>query len=164
MTTIEYVQKFRTAPESSVAKHPLAETFPPDSQLQWIFSKPSLDGFKDFVTFQKTLSTWPKQEQEEGIPDNDFAKFNAHITLNSDRQMWIRLFNDLGIQGIKSKVEEYWQQHISQIITAENTLHSLLLTKQTIYRIIDYSLENRAQGLTNLYRLGIDLTCSKIRE
>ena len=30
--------------------------------------------------------------------------------------MWIRLFNDLGVQGIHSKLEEYWQQHNPQDI------------------------------------------------
>lgn len=119
ITTIEYVQKFRTAPESSVAKHLLAEIFPSDSQLQWISSKPSLNGFKDFVTFQKALSTWPMQKQGENIPDNDLvqsAKFDDYIMLNTDRQMWIHLFNDLGIQGIQSKLEEYWEQHDPQDI------------------------------------------------
>jgi len=117
MTTIEYVQKFRTALESVVTNHLLAEIFPSDSQLQWIFSKSSLEGFKDFVTFQKTLSTWLKQEPREGIPENgffQFSKFDDHITLNTDRQMWIRLFTDLGVQGIQSKLEHYWQQYDPQ--------------------------------------------------
>lgn len=119
ITTVEYVQKFRKTPESSVAKHLLAEIFPSDLQLQWISSKPSLDGFKDFVTFQKTLSTWPEQDQKESIPGNDlvqFAKFDDYIILNADRKMWIHLFNDLGIQGIQSKLEEYWETHDSQDI------------------------------------------------
>jgi len=117
MMTIVYIQKFRTAPETSVANHFFTQIFPPDLELQWIFSKPSLDGFKDFVTFQKAFSTWPKQEPGGDPPDNDFfqfAKFYDQIVLNSNKQMWIRLFNDLGVHGIQSRLEEYWQQYDPQ--------------------------------------------------
>ncbi len=117
MATIGYVQQFRTVPEASVTAQLFPQIFPPDSELQWIFSKPSLDGFKDFVRFQKALSSWPKQEPEGGAQDNDFfqfAKFYDQIALNSDSQMWIRLFTDLGVQGLQSRLEEYWQQHAPQ--------------------------------------------------
>jgi len=117
MVTIAAVQEFRAVPDASLPTHLFTEILPSEVQRQWLFSKPSLQGFKDLVEFQKKLSTWPKQEPVALSPHNhvsQFEKLYNHIDLTSSRQTWISLFNDLGFTGIQAKLGEYWQEHDQQ--------------------------------------------------
>jgi len=117
MATIISVQEFRAVPEASFPKHPFTEILPSEAQRQWLLSKPSLQGFKDLVEFQKKLSMWTKQ-QPVALPPNhnisQFEKLYNQIDSTSSRQTWISLFNDLGFKGIQAKLEEYWPQHDQQ--------------------------------------------------
>ena len=117
MVTIAAVQEFRAVPDASLPTHLFTEILPSEVQRQWLFSKPSLKGFKDLVEFQKKLSTWPKQEPVALSPHNhvsQFEKLYNHIDSTSSRQTWISLFNDLGFTGIQAKLGEYWQEHDQQ--------------------------------------------------
>jgi hypothetical protein len=117
MVTLAAVQEFRAVPDASLPTHLFTEILPSEVQRQWLFSKPSLQGFKDLVEFQKKLSTWPKQEPVALSPHNhvsQFEKLDYHIDSTSSRQTWISLFNDLGFTGIQAKLGEYWQQHDQQ--------------------------------------------------
>ena len=117
MATIVSVQEFRAVPEASFPKHLFTEILQSEAQRQWLFSKPSLQEFKDLVEFQKKLSTWPKQEPVAFPPNNNFSQFEKmynHIDSTSSRQSWINLFNNLGFKGIQAKLGEYWQQQDQQ--------------------------------------------------
>ena len=117
MVTIVAIQEFRAVPDASIPTHLFTEILPSETQRQWIFSKPALQGFKDLVEYQKELSTWPKQEPVVLPPYNNASQFEQldnHIDSTSSRQTWISLFNDLGFTGIQAKLGEYWQQHDQQ--------------------------------------------------
>jgi hypothetical protein len=117
MVTIVAVQEFRAVPEASFPTHIFTEILPSEAQRQWLFSKPSLQGFKDLVEFQKKMSAWPKQEPVALSSHNNFSQFEKiynQIDLTSSRQTWISLFNDLGFTGIQAQLGEYWQQHDPQ--------------------------------------------------
>ena len=117
MVTIAAVQEFRAVPDASLPTHLFTEILPSEVQRQWLFSKPSLQGFKDLVEFQKKLPTWPKQEPVALSPHNHVSQFERlynHIDSTSSRQTWISLFNELGFTGIQAKLGEYWQKHDEQ--------------------------------------------------
>ena len=46
MVTIAAVQEFRAVPDASLPTHLFTEILPSEVQRQWLFSKPSLQGFK----------------------------------------------------------------------------------------------------------------------
>lgn len=117
MVTIVAVQEFRAVLEDSFPKHLFAEILPLEVQRQWLFSKPSLQGFKDLVEFQQQMSTWPKQEPVALTPHNNLSQFEKpykQIDSTSSWQTWIDLFNNLGFEGVQAKLGEYWQQHDQQ--------------------------------------------------
>ncbi len=117
MATIVAIQEFRAVPDASFPTNLFTEILPSETQRQWLFSKPALQGFKDLVEYQKELSTWPKQEPVVLPPHNNASQFEQldnHIDSTSSRQTWISLFNDLGFTGIQAKLGEYWQQHDQQ--------------------------------------------------
>ena len=117
MVAIVAVQEFRVVPEASFPTHIFTEILSSEAQRQWLFSKPSLQGFKDLVEFQKKLSAWPKQGLVAFSSHNNFSQFEKlynQIDSTSSRQTWIRLFNDLGFTGIQAQLGEYWEQQDQQ--------------------------------------------------
>jgi hypothetical protein len=140
MVTIVAVQEFRAVPEASFPTHLFTEILPSEAQRQWLFSKSSLQGFKDLVEFQKKMSAWPKQEPVALSPHNNlsqFEKLDYQIDLTSSRQTWISLFNELGFTGIQAKLGEYWQKHDEQDLPlpASNSLKQSYIQHYIEFRL-----------------------------
>ena len=161
MATILSVQEFRTVSEDSSPPHLFAEILPSEAQRQWLLSKPSLQGFKDLVEFQEKMSMWPKQEPVALPPHSKLSQFEPldnQIHSTSSQQTWIRLFSDLGFEGIQAKLEEYLQQNQQGLpVPVSNSLKESYIQTYLESRLLPIF---HAHLLTQTFRLRLKPTMS----
>ncbi len=140
LTTIGYLQELRATPESSLPHHVLNEIIPSETQRRWLLSKPSLEGLTYLLEFHDKLSTWA--EQQPSTPSSqdhalNFDNLASKIAETSNQQTWIDLFNKLGFNGIRAKLEHYWQSKNQQALP-ETTSDSL--RQSAIQHYIEFRL------------------------
>ena len=112
LTSIVWIQKFRGGSEDSLPAHLMSQFLPSDSQRHWLLSKPSLIEIKDLVELHNKLSAWPQRVVTDLSSNSQSTKIDQvyqSIDLLSNRQTWIGLFDDHGINGIQARLEKYWQ-------------------------------------------------------
>ncbi len=111
LTTIGYVQEYRERLESSLPQQSLRKIVSSDTQRQWLLSKPALEKLTYFFKFHDKLSTWDQQGPHDSSSHDDASKLDKlflQFDLATNEQTWIALFNDLGFNGILTRLEEYW--------------------------------------------------------
>ena len=117
LATIGYVREFRTVPKESFSKNFFRDTYPSETQRDWLRSKHVVETFATLLKIHDAVSTWTPQTKTKSASPNLFSQFDTlydHIDATTHTQVWIRLLHQLGFDGIQLKLEEYWQAQNQQ--------------------------------------------------
>ena len=135
LATIGIIQEVRVPQKPPLRDHLYLGTIPSDTQREWLLSKHSLDGLKHLLEFQQKLSTAFAQEHVALPPENEYAQFTYFYDQSqssAENPSWINLFNNLGLKGIESRLQEYWQQQGHQTQESISESHKQAYIQQYV--------------------------------